>query len=475
MSPTVQAPVPPPLDLRVHRRIPGDMRRELRVRRRGRLPAGSQAPSAWNTWASVADPLRMLLRHHRRYGAVFTVRTLHEPIVWALGAEATHQMLVTEADAFAWRTGHFVELWPLLGDGLLNIDGAYHRDMRRLLLPGFHREQVAGLAAMMVAEATRAVDALVPGARIDLYAWARVLALRIARRGLLGLDAGDDRAQPLAHAFGRALAFHGQSFPVQMLRGPGTPYARAQRARRVLDELVLGEIAERRRRGEPGAGALGLLLAATDPTGAPLAAQAVRDQVVTLLFAGHDTTTATLTFMVYELSRTRAARDAVEAELDAVLGGAAPTPEQLDGTALPVLERTLSETLRRFPPAWVGPRRATRDVEIAGTPIPAGAGVHYCSWATHHLAELYEDPLAFVPDRFLPQAVAERPKGAYVPFGGGSRMCLGKRFGEYELRALAAVLLAHHRFEADPGEHLRIVTTPTLGPAGGLHFTVRPR
>jgi cytochrome P450 len=243
----------------------------------------------------------------------------------------------------------------------------------------------------------------------------------------------------------------------------------------VLDRAIRDELAERRARGDHGPGALGLLLAATDEHGAPLSDAEIRDQAITLLFAGHDTTTSTFTFLAYELGRAPAARDRVERELDAVLGEREPAPADLDGTALPELERALEETLRRYPPAWVGPRRTVRDVEICGVPIPAGIPVHYSSWATHHLPAVFEDPLAFVPDRFLPDRAAALPRGAYVPFGGGSRMCLGKRFGQYELRTLAAVLLRRLRFSPDPGAPLRIVTTPTLGPASGLWFDVRPR
>ena len=140
-----------------------------------------------------------------------------------------------------------------------------------------------------------------------------------------------------------------------------------------------------------------------------------------------------------------------------------------------MLERSLKETLRCYPAAWVGPRRTVRDVKLAGVPVPAEIGVQYSSWATHHLPRLYPDPFRFDPDRFLPEREAALPRGAYIPFGGGSRMCLGKRFGEYELRTLSAVLFTRLRFEPCSHEEARIVTTPTLGPKGGLRFVVRAR
>ena len=471
----ITAPRPDPMEQRLLARIGDDIRRERRVRRRAALPAGSLAPSYANTRAIISDPLGLLLEHQRRFGPVFTIRLLHEPIVWAIGAEVNHQILVSDFDAFQWREGRFADLWPLLGDGMLNIDGPYHRDFRMLMLPAFHRDYIAALADTMIEEATAAAERLNDGQVVEIYHWVRELALRIALRGLLGLDVTDGRERPLAEAFEASLAIHGEPVLMQLLPLPRSPLARAIAARRRLDALVRAEIEERRRRGDPGRGVLGLLLSATDDGGSPLPTHVVRDQAVTLLFAGHDTTTTTFTFLIHELGRNPSVRSAVEDELDGAVGTGAPSAAVLDGQALPVLERALKETLRCYPAAWVGPRRTTRAVTLAGIEVPAEIGVQYSSWVTHHLPELYPDPFRFDPDRFLPEREAALPRGAYIPFGGGSRMCLGKRFGEYELRALAAVLLTRVRFEPCSVHPPRIVTTPTLGPKGGLRFVVRAR
>jgi cytochrome P450 len=472
---TIAAARPEPMDMGLVARIGGDVRRERRVRRRAKLPPGSTAPSWSHTRRIISDPLGLLLEHERRFGPVFTIRLLHEPIVWAVGAEVNHQILVSEFDAFQWREGRFADLWPLLGDGLLNTDGAYHRDFRMLLLPAFHRDYIAAMAQTMIQQTLVAVEALGDGQVVEIYRWVRELALRIALRGLLGMEANVEREQTLAVAFEASLAIHGEPVLLQMLPAPRTPLARAIAAQRTLDLAVRAEIEERRRKGDAGPGVLGLLLSATDDGGVPLSTSVIRDQAITLLFAGHDTTTTTFTFLAHELGRNAHAREAVEAELDRVLGGRDPTAVELDGHALPVLERSLKETLRRYPAAWVGPRRTTRDVTLGGVNIPADLGVHYSSWATHHLPSLYPDPFRFDPDRFLPEREATLPRGAYVPFGGGSRMCLGKRFGEYELRALAAVLFRRARLQPLSAQDPKIVTTPTLGPKGGLRFTVQTR
>jgi cytochrome P450 len=456
-------------------RISDDFRRERRIRRRTKLPPGSTAPSWSHTRRIISDPLGLLLEHEQRYGPVFTLRLLHEPIVWAIGAEVNHQILVSDFDAFQWREGRFADLWPLLGDGLLNIDGGYHRDFRRLMLPAFHRDHIASVAQTMIEEALAAAKALRTGQRVEIYGWVRELALRIALRALLGMEARGGRDRGLAAAFEASLAIHGEPVLLQMLPLPGTPLSRAIAARRTLDSVMRAEIEERRRTGHSGPGALGLLLRATDEGGVPLPTRVVRDQAVTLLFAGHDTTTTAFTFLVHELGRNPHVRAAVEDELDGVLRGREPSAAELDGQALPVLERTLKETLRRYPPAWVGPRRTTRDVTLQGVHVPAEIGVHYSSWVTHHLPHLYPDPFRFDPDRFLPEREANLPRGAYVPFGGGSRICLGKRFGEYELRALSTVLFSRLRLEPLSRQRPRVVTTPTLGPKGGLRFVVRTR
>jgi cytochrome P450 len=468
------------LDRSIRAEVRRGLREEVTARRRAGLPVGSLRLSLRNTLLITTDPLRLVLEHYRRYGPVFTTRLGFEATVWAISPQATHQILVTDADAFSWREGRFSDLWPLLGDSFFAIDGEYHRQTRRMLLPAFHADAVEGVAERMVTEAVRAADDLRPGERIDVYAWVREVAMRVAERALAGIDDSDEGTGEFARTFERALSFHGRPIPQQLLRGPGTPFADMQRARAHLDRMLDAHISRRRDGGDTDPthprGVLGKLLAARDEDGAPLPGPVVRDHLMTLLFAGHDTTTATFTFLAYELGRNLEAREALIAELEEVLGDADPRPDQLDGRALPVLERTLNETLRRYPAAWVGPRKTTRDVVLDGVTVPAGVPVNYSSWATHHIDELYPDPLAFRPDRFLPGGQVDAlPKGAYVPFGGGTRMCLGKRFAQYELRTITAVVLRRVLLDPDPADTLKMAFTPTLGPKSGLRFLVRGR
>ena len=446
---------PPPVPSGVLQRVRADMRSQRAAR--GGWPPGELGFSVARTREFEQEPLPLLLRCHERFGPVFTIRLLYAPIVFALGPEANHYITVSHAANFRWRDGGLGDLIPLLGDGLLTTDGDYHRRARRIMLPAFHREQLAASTAIMAEEAERAVDGWSAGARVDLYAWTRRLALRVAMRALFGFDPDSSaRDAEMAAQFEEALGFWGKDYALQMLRGPGSPWRTMNRAREQLDRVIFAEIARRRASGERGVDILSLLLDAEDEDGARLSDQQLRDQVMTLLFAGHDTTTSTVTFLFFELAR---------------------NPEEI--AALEDddrLEMAIDETLRLYPPAWIGPRRNIEAFELHGIHVPAGVNVNYCSWASHHLPEVFPEPERFRPSRFAPEARAALPKGAYVPFGGGSRTCIGMRFGLLEIKAIARAILRRYTLElAEPGRRVSIRQMPTLSPRGGLPVVVRER
>ena len=456
---------PPPISTNPFVRVANDLRAELRAP--ASYPAGDSLPSVRRTHRVVTDPLGLLLDAYERYGPVFSLRVLTTRVVFMLGPAANHRILVSHASDFTWRDGGFADLIPLLGDGLLTIDGDFHRRSRRIMLPAFHRERIAAALGTIEEEIERALAPWRPGDRLDVYAWARELALRVAMRALFGLDP-DRRPAGLdpAREFERALGYYGRDYWLQVMRGPRTPWAALTDARRRLDALVFGEIERRRRSGERGEDLLSLLLDATDDDGTGLSDAHVRDEVMTLLFAGHDTTTATVAFLFRELALRPDVADGIAAELDGPLGF-----ERLMGDGLPQLDRALDETLRLYPPAWIGPRRAVRTFEFEGATVPQGAPVNYSSYATHRLPDVWDAPHEFRPERWERRAAL--PKGAYVPFGGGSRQCIGMRFGQLEIKAIASHVLRGHRLELEPGHRLEVRQTPTLGPKGGLPMRVR--
>jgi cytochrome P450 len=295
-----------------------------------------------------------------------------------------------------------------------------------------------------------------PGRRVDLYAWTRRLALRIAMRALFGFESDHaSRDARMAAQFEETLGYWGKDYVVQMLRGPGSPWRAMNRAKAKLDRVIFAEIARRRASGERGVDILSLLLDASDEDGSRLSDRELRDQVMTLMFAGHDTTTSTVTFLFYELARNPTEVPALEDE---------------------PLDMVIDETLRMYPPAWIGPRRSIEPFELHGVRVPGGVMVNYCSWASHHLPEVFPEPERFRPSRFAPEAKAALPKGAYVPFGGGSRTCIGMRFGQLEIKAIARAILGRLTLDLeDPSLVPSIRQMPTLSPRGGLPVVVRAR
>src|SRR5579871_2631697 len=273
---------------------------DIRDERRARVPypPGETRFSLPRTRRFAEEPLEMLLESYERFGPVFTLRLLHSNIVFMLGPAANHYVLVSHASDFQWREGSFRDLIGLMGDGLLTIDGDFHRQSRRIMLPAFHRERIAASVETIFEETDRALAELVPGTVIDLYSWTRHLAMRVALRALFGLDPDSGRARETdaASLFEEALAFYASDYLLRVFRGKRSPWGRMQAAARKLDVLIYAEIAERRASGRRGSDILSLLLDAEDEDGNRLSDTQVRDEVMTLLFAGHDTTTSTISF-----------------------------------------------------------------------------------------------------------------------------------------------------------------------------------
>jgi cytochrome P450 len=465
---------PPQMSDNPLRRIAADLVAEWRGR--GKFPPGPGDFSLTRTHGIAHDPLPILLSNYERYGPIFSLRLLHSRVVFMLGPEANHFVTVSQPESFHWREGSFGDLIPLLGDGLLTIDDDYHDRARAIMMPAFHREQLTAAVEGMVAEADAAIATLRPGEVVDVYDWMRNLAMRIAMRTLLGLDPDEaGKGAAAAEHFERALGFYGIDYPLRLLRGPGSPWRKMATSRRVLDEIVYGEIGRRRAAPDPDSrDILSLLLRARGEGGEAFTDREVRDQVMTLMFAGHDTSTSTLTFTMHELARHPDAIRRLQEEQGRVLDGASPTVDQLE-REMPYLEMVLDEVLRLYPPAWIGPRRAVRELEFGGYTVPKGAYVNYCSWASHRIPEVFPEPEAFVPERFTPERKAALPRGAYVPFGGGRRICIGKRFGQTEVKLVATMLLQRLRLDALPGRTMTVRQMPTLSPKGGLKMRVLPR
>ncbi len=434
-------------------RVVTDVADELR--RRPKLPPGEMGLSPRRSHRFQRDPLGSMLDFYARFGPVSSARIVHRPTVMLLGPEANHFVTVSGAQHFSWREGMFGEqLIPLIGSGLITTDWEYHDRARRIMMPAFHARRMETAQAVMVDETERALQAWQPGATLDVYHWMRDLSMSIAMRALMGLDPHGGKGHEAATWFERALAFYETETVLMLLRGPRTPWAKMQAARRELDRIVHAEIAQRRRSDEIGEDLLSMLIAARDEDGSGFTDGELRDHVMTMLFGGHDTSSSTLAFLMYELARNPDIREQ-----------AAHDDEQLD--------RAVDETLRMYPPVWFGPRKTVSEFELHGHVVPAGTHIVHSSWVTQRMEHVFPEPNEFRPDRFLPEARRELPKGAYMPFGGGQRICIGKRFGQLVVKTVAKTLLQHARADLVPGYQLHTALSPTLSPRGGLQMIVR--
>src|SRR4029077_6816392 len=240
-----------------------------------------------------------------------------------------------------------------------------------------------------------------------------------------------------------------------------------------LDDVVYRLIAERRKSGLEGSDVLSTLLGVRDEAGQPLSDRQIRDEVVTLLVAGHESTGATLSWLVYLLSRYPLVAARVEAELAEVLSGR--TPELQDLPRLKYLSLVLKETLRLYPPFWMLTRTPLADDVLSGHHVPAGSILMFSAYVTQRRPDFWPNPEAFDPERFLPERSEGRPQFAYFPFGGGPRLCIGARLAEMQALLVLAAVLQRYDLHAVQGRRVEPAAMLSLRPPGGRWMTMHDR
>ncbi|MDI3340929.1 MAG: cytochrome P450 [Sphaerobacter sp.] len=437
-----------------------------------RFPPGPRRlPVVGNAYQYRRDPLGFVRAAHREFGDIATMYVGAWPIVLCFRPEHVRFFLVERAAAFT-PVGVAPNLMETLGEGLLTTDGEFHDQQRRLLQPAFHRRRVEHYAATMVARTEEMLDRWRPGDEIDVAQWMSALTLRIVSQALFGVDQEAAGAE-LNRAFVDLIANSPETIGLirlPRLNLPHTRYGRYMAARRRLDAYVYDLIDRRRAAGTDGDDVLSwLLTAGADGTG--LTDRQVRDQTVTLLAAGHDTTALALTWTLFLLSQHREAREKLLAELRAVLGDRPPTPDDL--SRLPYLDWVVTESMRIYPPAWAQGRVALEPFELEGYRFPAGTHVMFSQWVIHHRPDIWGDPDRFRPERWDP-AQPPPPHWAYFPFGGGPRACIGMPFAQMEARLLLATILQRFVTRLVPGHPVVPAPRITLRPKYGMRMILNP-
>lgn len=421
-------------------------------------------------------PLTFLTRISREFGDVtrFTV-TRHS--AWFVNhPDLVHQILVADSAKFV--KGRALERARIvMGEGLLTSDGDKHRRQRRLSQPAFHRQRLRTYAETMAQAARERRDAWRDGDEFDAVSEMMSLTLVIVGRALFSMDVADD-AQRVRDALAVLVAsFNRIMMPMAplLLKLPLPANRRMLEAKQTLDDIILRLARERRASGRDSGDLLSTLVFAEDADhpGEHLDDEEVRDQLMSIFLAGHETTALTLTWFWWLLARHPDVEVRLQAELASVLGGREPGPDDLRN--LPFTEKVIKETLRLYPPGWAIGRRAIAPLTLGGFPVAENTFCLTSPYVMQRDPRFYAHPDAFDPDRWTPEFAETLPKFAFFPFGGGPRTCIGEGFAWMELILVVATLAQRWRLHLLPGPEPTPVAGITLRPGRPIRMRLQRR
>jgi len=422
-----------------------------------------RAPDGW---------LDFLSECKRRYGNVVYFRFLGVPACLINDPAGIERVLVTDHQSFT-KSMDYRALSRVLGQGLLTSEGEFWRRQRRLVQPAFFRDRILSYAGLMTSYTARLIETWQDGEVRDLHRDMMRVTLEIAARSLFNVDIEGD-----AGTIGRALTVVMDEMPKLASLAflpdwvPVPGLGAFHRALADLDKIVYGIVRDRRATGARPGDLLDMLLDARDENGAGMSDLQLRDEVMTLLLAGHETTANTLAWTLYLLAQNPERQSCLEAEVRTVLNARAPEAAALD--RLPYTQMVLMEAQRLYPPAWAIGRKALRDFEVSGYRLRAGTNVIVSQWVLHRDPQLYPDPERFDPERWREEVAGRRslPKFTYLPFGAGPRVCVGASLALTESALVLATLVQRFRFSLASAEPVKAFPSVTLRPKQGLRLRV---
>ncbi len=424
----------------------------------------------------LRDPLGFLSAMARQYGDIVHGRFIFWPFYLIIHPDDVKRVFHENYGNYNKDTFAYQAMRPFLGQGLITNDGDFWLKQRRLMQPAFHRKRLDSFGQLM-SEATLAMlDRWHRQAQreqpLDIAHEMMRLTLRIIGQALFSIDLTDETdALSLSITRMCKLTTESISSPPIPLSIPTRRNRSIKTTMRTLDAMMDGIISERRKLRTETGDLLSMLLEARDEeTGDRMNDRQLRNEVISLLFAGHETTANALTWTWYLLSQHPEVERRLHVELDEVLAGQRPSLERLPH--LPYSRMVLDEALRLYPPVHAANRKAVAADELAGYHIPANSIIAVCPYLTHRHPAFWEQPERFDPERFTPQRAAGRPQYAYFPFFGGPRMCIGKDFALMEAQLVLATVAQHYQLRLVPGHLVESEPLLTLRPRGGLPMTL---
>jgi cytochrome P450 len=425
------------------------------------------------------DPLDFMARCSREYGDIVRLHMGGLPLYLLSHPDHAEYVLVKNNRNFI-KSRYFRRELSFLGQGLLNSEGELWRRQRRLAQPAFHKRRVGAYGEAMVSHAERMLARWRDGEVRDVHQEMRRLTLGIVAEVLFG--AGRDKADEVGEVLGwldkhtNRLEEQGSAMVLRFLLGnfPTPTNLRFRKGIGRLDEIIYGLIEERRENAKDTGDLLSMLLRFRDEAGTRMTDKQLRDEVITLLLAGHETTALALSWSWYLLSQHPEVEAKLLEELQEVLGDRTPMVEDLPH--LPYAEMVIKESMRLYPPAWGVSREAIEECEIGGYRLPAGTQLLIVLWAMHRDPRNFQDPEAFNPARWEGGLAKKVPRYAYLPFGAGPRICIGGSFAITEAILLLATIARDFQLELVP-EQRRVIPQPstTLRPRGGIRMYLRKR
>ena len=412
-----------------------------------------------------SDPLGLLERL-AAYGDVVTIDVPGSAAYLLNHPDLVRDVLVTGHRSF--HKGPTIQAAKmLLGESLLTSEDETHLRRRRLIQPMFHHERIATYAASMVRFAERAAERWGDGEEVDIQAEMSALTLAVVGGTLFGTDVDERQSATVRRALTDTLGMFDRVYSPLfrlLVRLPSPTMRRYRRVESDLNRVIAEMIAERRAAGATGGDLLSLLLRAREG-GAGMTDEQVRDEALTLFLAGHETTAIALTWSWWLLSLNPEAEARLHAELDGVLPDRVPSVGDLP--SLPYTQAVISESIRFRPPAWAIGRTAIAGHRANGYAIDRGSIVVVSPWLLHHDPRWWPEPESFRPERWLDDD-PERPRYAFIPFGGGPRVCIGEPFARLEASMLLASIARRWRFASSTDREPGLQAVITLRPRGGL-------
>lgn len=437
-----------------------------------RTPPGPPGhPILGNLREFAADTLGFATRLARDHGDVARFRLVNREAWLLSGPEAVERVLVDNHRNYVKHTFFWRKVEAIFGQGLLTNEGDAWLRQRRLAQPAFHHARIADYAAIMVDYTLDRVAGWEDGEERDVRAEMTSITFRVVAKTLFDAEVSGDVAE-IAAAFDTGIEEIARRIRRPVLLPDWVPTRGNRRYRSAvgrMDRLVY-RIIDEHRDGRDRGDLLSALMRVEDEEGRPMSDEQLRDETITMLLAGHETTALALTWTWFLVSRHPEVVERLEAEVDALDG----PPVIDDLPRLPFTERVVKESLRLYPPAYSFGREALEDDEIAGWPVAAGTTLFVFPWVLHRDPRFFPEPLRYDPDRWTDDFERSLPRLAYLPFGSGPRMCIGREFARMELVLIVAAIAQRFRLEwgAEPPVPMASIT---LRPTGGLRGIVRRR